>query len=326
MIGLLLIAAELCAPAVGLVGEAELVGDVGRALSERGVAVSALPGCPAPEVSITRSGERLVLALAEGAARREATDSSIAALIVESWARADLAAPLLLPPPPPQERGPIAAAPLSAEPGGPRGDLRLVPDRSLGFDLGARAELGAALDGAVWWGGAIEARWDLERWSPTAALRVAANHAAFEALRTPSDRVLGDLMIGARINLDLGPVRVQPGVLLGLGVLSTRRQSAPTCLGATGCSPGPRVIDDGFVKTYATPKLEAGLLSAIPLAGSTSLHLFVAATLAPWANEAGFVPAYASALTPAEQGALALSGDAVFVFRAGVGLGFEVLR
>jgi len=327
MIGLLLIAAELCGPAVGLVGEAELVSDVGRALSERGVAVSPLPGCPAAEVSITRSGERLVLALAEGAARREATDSSIAALIVESWARADLAAPLLLPPPPPQERGPIAAAPLSVEPGGPRGDLRLVlPHPSLGLDLGARAELGAALDGAVWLGGAVEARWDLERWSPTAALRIAANHAAFDPLRTPSNRVLGDLMLGARITLELGPVRVQPGLLLGLGVLSTRRQSAPTCLGATGCGPGPRVIDDGFVKTYATPKLEAGLLSTIPLAGSTSLHLFLAATIAPWANEAGFVPDYAGALTPAEQAGLAVSGDAIFVFRAGFGLGFEVLR
>lgn len=327
MIGLLLIAAELCAPAVGLVGEAELVDDVSRALSERGVTVSPVPGCPAPEVAISRSGERLVLALAEGAARREASDSSIAALIVESWARADLAAPLLLPPPAPRESIPLAAAPLSAEPGGPRGELRLVLPRSpLGLDLDARAELGAALDGAVWWGGAIEARLDLEAWSPTAALRIATNHAAFDPTLAPSSRVLGDLMIGGRLNLELGPVRVQPGLLLGLGLLTSRRDAPPSCTGATGCSPGLRVVDDGFVKSYATPKLEAGLLSTIPLADPISLQLFVAATIAPWAQEAGFVPDYASGLSPAEQAGLALQGDAIFVFRAGFGLGFEVLR
>ncbi len=202
----------------------------------------------------------------------------------------------------------------------------MLPRSPLGLDLDARAELGAALDGAVWWGGAIEARLDLQEWSPTAALRIATNHAAFDPGLSPSSRVLGDLMVGARLKLELGPLDVQPGVLLGLGVLTSRRDRPPACTTPSACSPGLRVVDDGFVKTYATPKLEAGLLSNVPLAAPISLQIFVAATIAPWAQESGFVPDYARDLSPADQAGLALPGDAIFVFRAGVGLGFEVLR
>ena len=321
MLGWLLVAAALCRPAAALSGDAAVVGDLAEALEARGVLVGEVDGCASPAVHVERRGDHVLLALAStpDAPAREASDTRVAARIVESWARADLVAPLLEPPPAPKM---AVAEPGSPRLGTPRLDAPAAAEDGFGLDFRARAEIGLASDRTVWWGGAAEARWPSAPLAPILSLRAATSRADLDPLRSTAQRVLGDAMLGLLYRAELGSWAVEPALLAGAGLLSSARVNGSSCTGS--CAAGSRVVADGFTSVYVTPKLEANLRAGLPIAGGLGLHLFAALTLSPFAATAGFAPAYAAKLSTAEREALSLPGDASLVFRAGFGLGYEV--
>ncbi|HEX7837713.1 MAG TPA: hypothetical protein VF469_09635 [Kofleriaceae bacterium] len=139
--------AGTCPPAVALTGDAADVRAVRVELDARGIA-DETPSCPAVHARIERHGAQLVVGIdrSEGgpgapaaAIERAVSEPAIAATVIESWTRSDLAAPLLLTHAVPADTGESsvrAAAPPAAQ----------------GIQLFAAEETSMASDSTVWEG------------------------------------------------------------------------------------------------------------------------------------------------------------------------------
>jgi hypothetical protein len=86
-----------CRPAAKLAGDSSVVAPIGRVLAARGISADGQAACRQVAVNIRPlgTGYALVIQDAEGrTARRRLPSPEAAALVIESWTRADLAAPL----------------------------------------------------------------------------------------------------------------------------------------------------------------------------------------------------------------------------------------
>lgn len=106
-------AAEPCRVTAVLEGDAELVDTITTALTGRGIETRAAAECPAAKARIDRRGAAIVVSVEDPDGRRSERmldDAAAAASLIESWARRDMNAALLLgwtyeaPPPPRSSR------------------------------------------------------------------------------------------------------------------------------------------------------------------------------------------------------------------------------
>jgi len=91
--------AEDCRATAVLEGDATLVDSIDGALRRRGVATRATEDCPAAKARIDRQGTAIAVSVVDPAGRksqRVLADADAAASLIESWARQDLNAALLL--------------------------------------------------------------------------------------------------------------------------------------------------------------------------------------------------------------------------------------
>ena len=140
------------APSVVLDGDSEMVAAVERSLAFRGVRVVAFAeGAGTVHVSVQPdpSGIRLSIHDRNGhLVERQVANAEIAAAVVESWVRDDLARPLLEP----HEIATTEDAPMVTAPPVPA-----HPGASFGTSVAVAGETSLATDGSLWMGAATRA-------------------------------------------------------------------------------------------------------------------------------------------------------------------------
>jgi hypothetical protein len=273
--GLLASSAGECPAAAVLEGDETLVRTVQARLEARGLASEPLLGCDAVRVSLAAHGDQIAMQIAAGESQpiaRSAHDASEAATIIESWARTDVAAPLLeheLPPRPPlrpaapDEKSPQQTPTDDAPP--------LVEPRP--FAIGASAAAGLGSDGSKWFG--IDIRGCFLVWRVCLGGRF---QPAFE-LRGAGDfgqqpRLSLDFMATADLPLVLDFLEVAPGFGIGQSILRSERTMTNPVDGP------PLVVEDdtsGF-------KLRAQLGAGFRVARHWSARLELALDYTPFAE------------------------------------------
>jgi hypothetical protein len=137
--------AEPCRATALLEGDDQLVDALDAALHRRGIETTARAECPAARARITRRGSAIAVSVVDPDGRsseRSLANLDAAASLIESWARQDLNAPLLVgktyesPTPGPSLVVPAAAVARARDP----------------FSLVAAGETSFDLDGATWFG------------------------------------------------------------------------------------------------------------------------------------------------------------------------------
>jgi hypothetical protein len=327
--------AELCPPAATVAGDAHRVAPVRRSLAERGISQVGTPGCPRLEVAIARAsaGFDLHITDADGrTSRRRLRSAEAAATLIESWARTELSDPLLplrqpredpaatatatmnattttpasgsapeeapaapaapapAPAPAPALREPpiLAAAPSSLP--APRGRSRvligLAPETSLSADrfLSMGAGAGLCLRAGPLCAGLTG------RFAHSVAI---ANDRGATWTRFRTYDVLATL----EAPLPLGPVRVIPGLGLGLGRSEGhwrapsrddddryRRDGGRTDgpphdrMGPRPDQPGPATPPPAGAVTADALRATAGIGVLVPIAASFSLEVVLSGT------------------------------------------------
>src|SRR5262245_55115750 len=98
VLGLVCSRALACPPAAAVDGDAELAREIAGVLAQRGVA-AATPRCPAAVRHVARRGARIAVRVVapDRDIERDVASPDTAATVIESFARRDLAAPLLQP-------------------------------------------------------------------------------------------------------------------------------------------------------------------------------------------------------------------------------------
>ena len=281
-----------CPPAVVVSGDPTTAAAVRALLSQHGVSMDVAPGCPRLTVTVQPAREGITTMIDDGAhrtARLVVADAAIAAAVAESWARADLAAPLLAAPPG-WARLESASRASAAPP------LRAA---SLPVDLSLMAGGAGASDGSTWidldvaacvrWGWAcvgVDLRWTFDSNSSGTS----------ELLATR--RIGLDVLVTVDAPLHLGPLTLAPGIGLGAGWL----RSTPSKAISSG-----DIVEDG-----GGPRVEARLGLALPLADHLSVALGTTFDLAPFAHTATIV----------DEG-VSIAGNPRWSLRVGLGLRYS---
>lgn len=210
--------ADACAT---LSGEPDLVATVTEALRARGIAPEATCSVHA---RVEKSGDAVVVHIEADHAPVERTVSSAdsAATMIESWARADVAAPLLV------ARAP---APAGEDEPAPRAEARVVVSRPRGIHLFTDAESSVASDGTVWAGAQVGACIELGPLCAAARARFANVLIGPDPFDGELDRRSIEVLIGGDVPLTYRGVRLMPGIAGGVGSMHTHVDSMGTHMG-----------------------------------------------------------------------------------------------
>ncbi|HEX3763001.1 MAG TPA: hypothetical protein VHW23_30100 [Kofleriaceae bacterium] len=253
--------AGTCPPAVALTGDADAVRAVRAQLDARGI-VDENPGCPVVRARIERRGALLVVGITPGAPRdaapgpavgtieRAVGEPATAASVIESWARSDLAAPLLETRAVPVIDATPAVVVAPASPPAQGIQLFLAEETSLasdhtvweGMQLGACVMLGPICAAARVHGGKVIAKpagWD----------RIARKGA--------------EAYVGIDIPVTVGRIRLTPGFAAGYGTMLTHDIGD----------------DEKTGIEISGPRAEAHLALAIPLTPHIAIDLATTAEL-----------------------------------------------
>ena len=192
--------------------------------------------------------------------------------------------------------------------------------------VSARAEAALADDGSPWFGGALTLGWRLGPVTPQLLARVSRSLArASDALAADSQHLGVDLLLGAELELDVGPVVLRPGLGVGAGWLQGERVVNQACEATSEpCDhDGVAIVPDQFVSTEWRPRAEAALVASIALGAGASLQLALSATFSPFAPSEGPVPEYAAGGDETIAQRLALAKEPLVWARLGLGLVWE---
>ena len=231
-------ASAACRPGVRLDGDAALVGTVGAALGERGIATDADDvACAPARVTLQRRDDRIAVSIAgtrEPAIAREVSDARTATTVIESWVRLDVEEPLLasrtvamsVPRPPA-----IAAPPAPPPPPTTTTAVAPPPSNGRGLQLFALAERSLASDGTAWMGLQVGACVTLGPFCLGGRARFAM--AAGPQLRQDGlERHAFELVFDGDLPVHFGRATLSPGVGIGMGSVHTHQdgtdQSAST--------------------------------------------------------------------------------------------------
>jgi hypothetical protein len=238
-------ASAACRPGVRLDGDAALVGTVGAALGERGIATDvaddaggdptrAQAACASARVTLQRRDARIAVSIAstrEATVEREVTDARTATTVIESWVRVDVEEPLLA------SRTVALAAPhppaVTAPP--PTTTIVVAPpaNSGRGVQLFALAERSLASDGTAWLGLQIGACVSLGPFCLGGRARFAA--AAGPQLRQDGlERHGFELLFDGDLPVHFGRATLSPGLGVGIGSVHTHQEGTGQSEGTGG--------------------------------------------------------------------------------------------
>ncbi|MCC7381599.1 MAG: hypothetical protein IT384_07195 [Deltaproteobacteria bacterium] len=328
-------------------GDSEALAMLFQQLARQGVDLRSADddsGCAPLVARLERRGASLDLRLVDARGQvtvREVSSATVAAALVESWARIDLVAQLLDPPTPPIPVAPkklhavparaVQEASVAEEPGGTPRIFTAAPDdevfeRSLqlpsSYALEAGPELGFAGDGSWWLGAAARARLHLDPVEPLVLVRVTHSRFQLDAAKSPASRLGVDLLVGVDLPLEVAPLEVRPGVALGAGFLDTARSEValPEC--STSCDVAPLIPDDLERSSFGL-RAEAHVSAALALSSSFDLELQISGSFAPLAHTDAILPTYAASLPANERARLAIAGEPAWILRTALLLRWE---
>lgn len=243
--------AHACPPSVALTGDAALVRTIRDLLSARGIAAPTTR-CPAVRARVERRGAQLVVDGdgPDGAPiERAVGEPATAASVIESWARSDVAAPLLA----------IRAVPVlavSAE------TAPAAPPTARGIQLFAAAETSFASDGTTWQGLQLGACIMLGPICVATRLRGGKMISQPERLAAFARHGV-EVYLGIDVPIALGRARLTPGFAAGYGGVFTRF----------------RTDDDKVGIESHGPRAEVHAALSVPLTSHVALDLTAAGTL-----------------------------------------------
>jgi hypothetical protein len=237
--------AQPCPPAVALTGEPATVTAVRELLEARGI-LGETPSCPAVHARIERRGGGLVVAVdgPDGAIERAVGEPATAATVIESWARSDVAAPLLA------SRAVPVEAPVAS------------PPAARGIQLFAAEEMSVASDRTLWQGMQLEACIMLGPVCAAArvhAARVIARPASWEGIV----RKGAELYVGIDVPIAIGRTRLTPGFAAGYGAMFTRRSGG----------------SEGMFLEIAGPRAEVHAAFSVPITDHLAVDLVTTGAL-----------------------------------------------
>lgn len=212
-----------CTPLVRVSGEPALAGQVIALLRERGLPVDRPGRCGTLTAVLTASGERTRITIVDAEGRtveRTAEDVRAAATVIESWARGDVAAPLLAGRDAPAR--PAQTADREAPPSPPAPTI--VVERLI--EIGAGADAGLASDGALWTGAHARACVNVGSLCAGALVRYQIDtEARGDSIVRDTSRSALDLLLTAELPLRRGRAALWPGVAIGQTSLRATRRS-----------------------------------------------------------------------------------------------------
>lgn len=298
--------AGTCPPAVALTGDADAVRAVRAQLDARGIA-GETPSCPAVRARIERRGALLVIGIlprapddAPGAGpdagpdviERAVGEPATAATVIESWARTDLAAPLL------EAR---AAPALDAGVSAPAPVVALAPAAE-GIQLFLAEETSLASDRTVWQG------MQLGACVMVGPICAAARVHGGKVIVKPDgwDRFArkgGALYAGIDVPIAVGRNRLTPGFAAGYGMMLTHH------------------IGDGEETgiEISGPRAEVHVALAIPVTPHIAIDLATSAEL----TQATGMETHGSA--PSPDAAILYPDEPRALFRFAIGLRYGAL-
>jgi len=227
--------AAACRPGVRLDGDAALVGVVGAALGERGIATAAADDDPAraaactpARVTLQRRDDRIAVSIAgrEPAVAREVTDARTATTVIESWVRVDVEEPLLASrtvamaaPRPPA----VSAPPAPAPPATTTTITAPPPTGGRGVQLFALAERSIASDGTAWLGLQLGACVALGPFCLGGRARFAVADGP-QLQQDDLERHGFELLFDGDLPVHFGRATLSPGLGIGIGSVHTHQK------------------------------------------------------------------------------------------------------
>ncbi len=255
--------AASAAPCVELNGDPGLVRDVGKLLVQRGVELGA---CPELQVSISRSADGIVVA--QDGAERHVSEPISAAIVLESWARADVAEPLL------------AAHELVLD----EAPLTLAADRKAprGMQVFAAVEDSLASDRTDWTGVGGGACMMVGRICVAGRARYAKVVDGPGPWQHELDRTGSELLLGGDVPLHFGRATVSPGFGGGVGMIDTRSDDRDDHMHST--TPGLRADAHAALSYPLGDRLSLDLTFAVDMTEATHFQSMPAFALPnePW--------------------------------------------
>ncbi|AKU90933.1 hypothetical protein AKJ08_1320 [Vulgatibacter incomptus] len=280
-------------------GDGDTVSPIAAELQDRAVEIGPDDRCRSIRVRVERSSDAYRIVRedpgGDGTSRLVHEPRTLIALI-ESWARGDLAAPLLDPsliPPPPSN---AAAEPPVALPAASQDQAPATAPTAISKVEASAAAWALAAGGEVGWTGGgdpelgVVASLALRKHAiePLLTMRWGQSGAVLEAGLPAARRWTTELLVGARAPWRLGAISIAPGLGLGLGLDGTRRDSC------RGCS-GPVVPDDASV-TRAELRAEGSIGVLAALSKDLSLDFALSASASPLASGEPSIPGWAADL------------------------------
>ena len=295
------------ATSVALDGDHELVSAMEHSLADRGIRVMSPAGPEAVQVHVLPdpAGIRLFIYDRNGhAVERIVANAEIAAAVVESWMRDDLARPLLEP----HEIATTTSAPLATRPPAPA-----HPRASSGASVTVAGETSLATDGSLWIGAGLGACVRVGRFCVGLKIHVAGDSAAtgnIGALYCSSasgkpqgemTRLGADALVIADLPLRIGAGTLGPGIGLGADWSSTTA-----------------ILEDhsGNATTLGL-RAETRMLLSWPLAWGLAVDVGLGADILPFAHRKHFTTT---------DGLFELPGEPLGFLRAEFGLRYGPLR
>ena len=211
-------------------------------------------------------GEARAIALAPPQVATTAPVELTPAILVEPPPAA-IAAPIAQPTPTPTpalaQETPLAQPLLAPEP--------LVADRAAPLSFAVSGELGLDDNGLPWLGARARGARALGPLELAIGLRFGAQRADSTSF-SPTDRTIGELLLGLRLPVALGPLALTPSLSIGPHLAIASRK-------ARDLRP---IIRDGLTITDVTPAAELALSAAFPLGSGFAID---AESLLAWCRE-----------------------------------------
>ncbi len=244
--------AATCPDVVLVNADPDLAPTLRAQLGADGFATVAVTSCLSTIADVRRVDAGFVVHVTDSNGRtseRSVQEITAAIAVIESWARTDLATPLLA----------SRAQPPTSAP---------APSAAWTTRLQAAAETTLASDSSLWFGATATACTSLAPFCVGPRLRVAYDSGLYGDYDvTQSSRLDVDLLVAAELPLEIGPVTLVPGLGAGVGWLHGERTT----------SSGAHDQDRGG------PRLDARVAVEVPL-GRVAFVAYVGITVSPVAD------------------------------------------
>ncbi len=252
-----------CTPVTRVSGEPALVERIVALLVARGLAVSGESACGEVTAVVAADGERVRLVTMDADGRRVeqiADDPQAAATAIESWARTDLADPLLAPraaPPPPSQVSDREAAPVASVETSPPGPAR----RAATSQLAVGVETGFSSDDAMWYGARVQGCYAIGRVCIGALVSYAVDRRCCgDSRELSTERESFDLLAAVAVPFERGAWGLSPQLAIGQRWMLADRERS----------------DGEVTADTSTPHLRADLAGRVRVSGDWFVHVDLA--------------------------------------------------